>query len=73
MAVIFRLSVRDEPQHRTCCFCDRPVVAEPVELFVFWPGDEDPMPWFAHPACVARQSSIRKPGTSSAHGRETTG
>lgn len=71
MAVIFRLSARGERGHRTCCFCGRAVESDPVEFFVFWPGDEDPTPWFAHPACVARQSSIRRAGAGTESGFET--
>ena len=71
MAVIFRLSARGEPGHRTCCFCGRAVESDPVEFFVFWPGDEDPTPWFGHAACVARQTSIRKPGAEPESGSET--
>ena len=40
-------------------------------IFVFWPGDEDPTPWFAHAECVARRSSIRKPGAAAESGFET--
>jgi hypothetical protein len=71
MAVIFRLSARGERGHRTCCFCGRDVESDPVEFFVFWPGDEDPTPWFGHAACVARQTSIRKPGARPEPGFET--
>jgi hypothetical protein len=71
MAVILRLSTRDQRGNRTCCFCGRAVEKDPVELFVFWPGDEDPTPWFAHAECVARHSSIRKPGAAAESGFET--
>jgi hypothetical protein len=54
-----------------CCFCGRAVESNQVELFVFWPGDEDPTPWFAHAECVARRSSIRKPGTATESDFET--
>lgn len=71
MAVIFRLTAREQRGDWTCCFCGRVVESEPVELFVFWPGDEDPTPWFAHAECVARGSSIRKPGTAAESDFET--
>ena len=73
MAVIFRLSARGEPGHRTCCFCGGAVESDPVEFFVFWPGDEDPTPWFGHPECVASRTSIRRTGAGaeSVSGSET--
>jgi hypothetical protein len=61
MSVIFRLARREEPAQQTCCFCGRAVKNDPVELFVFWPGAEDPTAWFAHDACVARETSMRPP------------
>jgi hypothetical protein len=60
MSVIFRLSPRETRAGQTCCFCGRTIEGGPVELYVFWPGDEDPTPWFAHDACVARETSIRR-------------
>ena len=71
MAVIFRLTAREQRGNRTCCFCGRDVETDPVEFFVFWPGDEDPTPWFGHAECVARYSSIRKPGAATQSGFET--
>jgi hypothetical protein len=71
MAVIFRLTAREQREDRTCCFCGRVVDNDPVELFVFWPGDEDPTPWFAHAECVAQRSSIRKPGAHTGSGFKT--
>jgi hypothetical protein len=70
MSVIFRLSAREKRMGQTCCFCSRPIESDPVELFVFWPGDEDPTPWFAHDACVARETSMQR---SAAAGESETG
>ena len=71
MAVVFRLSTSEERVQRACCFCGTPVEKDPVELFVFWPADEDPTPWFAHGGCVTRETSIRPPGLHIAPNRET--
>jgi hypothetical protein len=71
MAVIFRLTAREQREHPTCCFCGRDVETNPVEFFVFWPGDEDPTPWFAHAECVPHYSSIRKPGAATHPNFET--
>ena len=60
MSVIFRLPPREKRAGQTCCFCGRTIDGDPVELYVFWPGDEDPTAWFAHGACVARETSMRR-------------
>jgi hypothetical protein len=70
MSVIFRLTTRDKGTRQTCCLCSRPIESDPVELYVFWPGDEDPTAWFAHDACIARDTSIRR---SAAAGESETG
>jgi hypothetical protein len=70
MPVIFRLSPREKGAGQTCCFCGRTVDRDPVELYVFWPGDEDPTAWFAHDACVARETSMRR---QTAAGESETG
>ena len=46
-----------------CCVCAQPVaeVQSAVQMFVFWPGDEDPARWLAHERCVAARTLIRQP------------
>jgi hypothetical protein len=71
MSVIFRLSPREKRTGQTCCFCGRAIAADPVELYVFWPGDEDPTAWFAHDACVARETAMRRQSTAGESGTGT--
>jgi hypothetical protein len=51
----------DQPREITCCICGR-LVAEPgVDLYVFWPGEEDPVPAAAHERCVDERTRIPRP------------
>lgn len=43
-----------------CCICSQAIGEDAVQLFVFWPGDEDPTPWFAHERCLKQRTEIRR-------------
>jgi hypothetical protein len=58
-----------------CCVCAQPVAdaQAAVQLFVFWPGDEDPARWLAHEQCIAEQTLIRQlPLADPKHERPTS-
>jgi hypothetical protein len=57
MATVFRLA---RPGDARCCICGSRVREEPVELFVFWPGEEDPVREFAHGRCLAERTRISR-------------
>ena len=61
--VVFRF---DQPPESRCCFCGRRIAEPGVDMFVFWPGEEDPVPASAHERCVEEQSKIPRPGEVSA-------
>jgi hypothetical protein len=64
MSLIFPLRPREKRAGQVCCFCRRTIARDLVELYVFWPGDEDPTAWFAHAACIARETAIRRPAAA---------
>jgi hypothetical protein len=59
LGIVLRIS---EHAVDDCCVCAQPVaeVKSAVQLFVFWPGDEDPARWLAHERCVAERTMIRQ-------------
>jgi hypothetical protein len=52
----------DRPQKSRCCICGRKVEEPGVDLFVFWPGEEDPVPAAAHERCLEARTRIPRPG-----------
>jgi hypothetical protein len=57
LGIVLRLS---EHGAEACCICAQPLgeVQHAVQMFVFWPGDEDPARWLAHERCVADRTLI---------------
>jgi hypothetical protein len=57
LGIVLRIS---EQGVDDCCVCAQPVteVKNAVQLFVFWPSDEDPARWLAHAGCVAERTLI---------------
>jgi hypothetical protein len=61
--VVFRF---DRPKESRCCICGRGVREAGVDLFVFWPGEEDPVPAAAHERCLEERTLVARPGDTEA-------
>jgi hypothetical protein len=48
----------DRPQEISCCICGRAVGEPGVDLYVFWPDEDDPVPVTAHERCVDERTRI---------------
>ena len=59
----------DRPQAISCCICGRTVDEPAVDLYVFWPDEEDPVPVAAHERCVDEQTRIPRPSELTEAGR----
>lgn len=59
MGIVLRISERGTED---CCICAQTIgdTRNTVQLFVFWPGDEDPTPWMAHESCVVERTLIQR-------------
>ena len=59
----------DRLQEIRCCICGQTVKEPGVDLYVFWPDEEDPVPVSAHERCVDEQTRIPRPSELTDAGR----
>ena len=59
----------DRLQEIRCCICGHTVKEPGVDLYVFWPDEEDPVPVSAHERCVDERTRIPRPSELTDAGR----